>query len=115
MRLRSYVPLLGEGLEKATGVCPNEFFAPAEVKSPLLSKKLNSTPKLAVKTVYEYDLKTVPGGEYLVVSQYNTGVESIHETSLDSGLYDLMGRPSDGTGRIEIRKKDGKSRVVVNK
>ena len=115
VRLRSYVPLLGEGLEKATGVCPNEFFAPAEVKSPLLSKKLNSTPKLAVKTVYEYDLKTVPGGEYLVVSQYNTGVESIHETSLDSGLYDLMGRPSDGTGRIEIRKKDGKSRVVVNK
>lgn len=115
VRLRSYVPLLGEGLEKATGVCPNEFFAPAEVKSPLLSKKLNSAPKLAVKTVYEYDLKTVPGGEYLVVSQYNTGVESIHETSSDSGRYDLMGRPSDGTGRIEIRKKDGKSRVVVNK
>ncbi|MBR3456263.1 MAG: prolyl oligopeptidase family serine peptidase, partial [Bacteroidaceae bacterium] len=66
LRLRSYVELKGEGLREAEGECPNPLFAPAQIKEPLLSSSLTSTPQLDVNTVYEYDLTTVAGGEYHV-------------------------------------------------
>ena len=66
LRLRSYVELKGEGLSKAEGECPNPLFAPAQIKEPLLSSSLTSTPQLEVNTVYEYDLTTVADGEYHV-------------------------------------------------
>jgi alpha-L-fucosidase 2 len=66
LRLRSYVELEGEGLREAEGECPNPLFAPAQIKEPLLSSSLTSTPQLEVNTVYEYDLTTVAGGEYHV-------------------------------------------------
>ena len=61
LRVRSYVELEGKGLQPAQGDCPNELFAPAQIKEPLLSQSLTSKPQLTVKKVYEYDLQTVPG------------------------------------------------------
>ena len=66
LRVRSYVELEGKGLQPAQGDCPNELFAPAQIKEPLLSKSLTSKPQLTVKKVYEYDIQTVPGQSYEV-------------------------------------------------
>ena len=69
LRVRSYVELEGKGLQPAQGDCPNELFAPAQIKEPLLSKSLTSKPQLTVKKVYEYDIQTVPGQSYEVKSK----------------------------------------------
>ena len=61
LRVRSYVELEGKGLQPAQGDCPNELFAPAQIKEPLLSNSLTSKPQLTVEKVYEYDIQTVPG------------------------------------------------------
>lgn len=61
LRLRSYLPLTGEGLKEATGECPNPLMAPASVKQPLQSKKLKELQLLPVPQVYEYDIDTNPG------------------------------------------------------
>lgn len=64
LRIRSYVPLKGKGLRKASGACPNDLFAPAEVKSPLYSPELGAKPQADVPEVYEYDVDTRPGKSY---------------------------------------------------
>ena len=61
LRLRSYLPLTGEGLKEAVGECPNPLMAPASVKQPLQSKKLKELQLLPVPQVYEYDIDTKPG------------------------------------------------------
>ncbi|MBR0166469.1 MAG: glycoside hydrolase N-terminal domain-containing protein [Prevotella sp.] len=61
LRLRSYVPLTGEGLKEATGNCPNPLYAPAAIQQPLKSKELKKFALLPVPTVYEYDIETMPG------------------------------------------------------
>ena len=68
LRLRSYVPLKGKGLQPASGECPNPLFAGADVKTPLLSAELSSKPAANIKTVYEYDLETTAGAEYKITS-----------------------------------------------
>ena len=64
LRLRSYVPLKGEGLRKAGGACPNALYAPVEIKQPLVSPELESPQWPILKTVYEYDIDTRPGETY---------------------------------------------------
>ena len=116
LRLRSYVPLVGDGLVAASGSCPNELYAPADVKSPLVSKKHVSAPKATVAKVYEYDVLTLPGVEYTVENQNSTGVKDVRCVDGDGGAsYDLLGRPSDGKNVLEIKKNKGEMRVVVNK
>ena len=66
LRLRSYVPLKGEGLRKAEGACPNALYAPSVVKRPLVSPELESPEWPILKTVYEYDIDTRPGQTYTV-------------------------------------------------
>ena len=61
LRLRSYVPLQGKGIQPATGDCPNPLLRPVTVKQPLISKELSSFEKIPVKQVYEYDVETQPG------------------------------------------------------
>ena len=61
LRLRSYVPLSGEGLKEAAGDCPNPLLTPAAIKQPLQSKELKQFTLLPVPTVYEYDIETQPG------------------------------------------------------
>ena len=64
LRLRSYVPLKGKGLRKASGACPNEMLAPADIKEPLFSSELKDRPQVSVPEVYEYDVQTRPGKTY---------------------------------------------------
>ena len=68
LRLRSYVPLKGKGLKEASGSCPNELFAPADIREPLHSKELSDFKPLPLQKVYEYDLNTVPGKTYRLTS-----------------------------------------------
>ena len=66
VRLRSYVPLTGKGLQPAKGTCPNPLMMPAEVKTPLFSSELTEHPSAEAPKVYEYDLQTKAGKKYVV-------------------------------------------------
>ena len=68
LRLRSYVPLKGKGLKEASGSCPNELFAPADIREPLRSPELSDFKPLPLQKVYEYDLNTIPGKTYKLTS-----------------------------------------------
>lgn len=65
LRIRSYVPLKGEGLQKAVGSCPNPLYAPAAIKEPLISSKINPQHPVLFQT-YEYDIQTEAGKDYCV-------------------------------------------------
>ena len=69
LRLRSYVPLTGNGLKVADGDCPNDLLKPASIKDPLQSKELKDFSPLPVRKVYEYDIETKPGKTYTVKAQ----------------------------------------------
>lgn len=63
LRVRSYVPLTGKNLTKATGVNPNPLFDVALGKQPIVA--LGQEPKQPkLRKTYEYDLITKVGGEY---------------------------------------------------
>lgn len=64
LRIRSYVPLQGEGLKEATGDNPNPLFLKAEIKKPLVSTKIKTPQVPLLYKVYEYDIATVPGKVY---------------------------------------------------
>ncbi|MCH5308743.1 MAG: glycoside hydrolase family 95 protein [Prevotella sp.] len=64
LRLRSYVPLKGEGLKPATGECPNALLSSADIREPLKSAELTSFDLLPVRKVYEYDVETRAGEIY---------------------------------------------------
>ena len=67
LRLRSYVPLKGKGLQEASGDCPNPLLEGAQIKEPLKSTELKGEMKLIpLKKVYEYDLQTQAGQTYTV-------------------------------------------------
>ena len=61
LRLRSYVPLKGEGLNTAEGACPNPLLAPAQISQPLKSQELNDFQLLPLRQIYEYDVEMRPG------------------------------------------------------
>ena len=65
LRLRSYVPLRGVGLKEAKGKNPNEYYMQAEIKEPLVTKEINPQYPALYK-VYEYDLMTEQGQDYIV-------------------------------------------------
>lgn len=65
LRLRSYVPLKGEGLKPASGINPNPLFRQAAIKEPLVSKEINPQYPV-IPRVYEYDLATEAGKDYVV-------------------------------------------------
>ena len=94
IRLRSYVQLEGEGLVPASGPCPNPLFAPATVKDPLVSKSIGTAPKASVKKVYEYDLQTEAGKDYLI-GLIGTGIEEQMvngKSSNSKSIYNLQGQ-----------------------
>ena len=67
IRLRSYVPLTGKGLQASTGSCPNPLLQGARIKEPLKSPELRDEMSLIpLKKVYEYDLQTKPGCTYKI-------------------------------------------------
>ena len=69
LRLRSYVPLRGDGLFTATGECDNDLLKPAVIREPLKSEELTEFKQIPIKKVYEYDIMTVPGKIYKVYYQ----------------------------------------------
>ena len=69
LRLRSYVPLRGEGLFTATGECDNDLLKPAVIREPLKSEELTEFKQIPIRKVYEYDIMTVPGRIYKVYHQ----------------------------------------------
>lgn len=67
LRIRSYVPLEGEGLKPAEGPCPNMLYAPAVLTSgPVVSKELQSPQQPVLYRTYEYDIQTEAGKVYEV-------------------------------------------------
>ena len=65
IRIRSYVPLSGDGLTVAKGNCPNELLFSTPIEDAVVSTETkNCYPEL--KRVYEYDLSTVKGETYLL-------------------------------------------------
>lgn len=66
LRIRSYVPLKGKGLQAAQGECPNTLLAPANIKTPLKSEELKDFQTIPLQKVYEYDIVTQPGKTYQV-------------------------------------------------
>ena len=68
LRLRSYVPLKGDGLKLAEGECPNLLLASANIKQPLKSAELDTFDLLPVRKVYEYDIETKAEQTYIFTS-----------------------------------------------
>ena len=96
LRLRSYVPLEGDGLTEAKGECPNPLYAPADIKTPLLAKSLTTAPKLTVKKVYEYDLTTEAGKDYQV-ARVGSDINSVDSGQLTvDSWYTLSGVKLEG-------------------
>ena len=117
LRLRSYVPLEGEGLTEAKGDCPNPLYAPAEIKTPLLAKSLTAAPKLTVKTVYEYDITTEAGKDYQVapVGSAIKAPQSSIPTSSNVSSYDLNGRPATSAKGIYLERKNKNGQATYRK
>lgn len=63
LRLRSYIPLKGDGLKEATGSNSNPIFMTAKIKEPLVSKEISPQYPILYR-VYEYDLQTTAGQDY---------------------------------------------------
>lgn len=66
LRIRSYWPLTGNGVREASGDCPNSLFAPAVVKTPIVHKVIEKGVEPTVPQVFEYDIETVAGGDYVL-------------------------------------------------
>lgn len=65
LRIRSYIPLKGDGLKKSCGANDNGLYKTARIKSPLISDKI--TPQFPIlNQIYEYDIMTSPGDTVLV-------------------------------------------------
>ena len=69
LRLRSYIPLKGKGLQQAKGACGNVLLQAPEIRKPLISAELKDFRLLPVKTVYEYDVETKPGKTYTFTAE----------------------------------------------
>lgn len=65
LRLRSYWPLEGKGLEEAKGDNSNKFYSLPDIEQPLISEEAN-LKQVEIQKVYEYDLKTNEGVEYTI-------------------------------------------------
>ena len=65
LRLRSYVPLKGNGLKAAKGDCPNPLLAPTDIREPIKSAALLNFQLLPIRKVYEYDVNTQAGKTYV--------------------------------------------------
>lgn len=63
LRIRSYVPLKGAGLQVAKGENPNPLFNKPQIKEPLISSHIKPQWPILYE-VYEYDLMTEAGKTY---------------------------------------------------
>ncbi|HEY6899263.1 MAG TPA: glycoside hydrolase family 95 protein, partial [Puia sp.] len=68
LRLRSPNELKAEGLKKARGANPNDFFRVEATPSPVVSGKANLA-KPQLKETFLYDIPTVTGKEYILMGR----------------------------------------------
>ncbi|NVK55506.1 MAG: glycoside hydrolase family 95 protein [Alteromonadaceae bacterium] len=68
VRLRSYVPLSGTGLHKASGDNPNPLLQTPVIKAPVIHTQ-SRPPMTELQQVYTYDLKTLPGKRYALMAR----------------------------------------------
>ncbi len=66
LRLRSYIPLQGKQLRPAKGVCPNPLMQSAAIKASMKSQELRDFETLPIRQVFEYDIDTQAGKQYVV-------------------------------------------------
>ncbi|MBK5722529.1 glycoside hydrolase family 95 protein [Dysgonomonas sp. Marseille-P4677] len=64
LRLRSYVPLNGEGLKEVKDNNPNPLFNRPNIKEPLVSKEISNKQFPILNQIYEYDVDTEAGKTY---------------------------------------------------
>lgn len=65
LRIRSYVPLEGRGLQEAVGANSNVLLENGDIKEPLLASGLKAQYPMLYQ-IYEYDIPTTVGGKYEV-------------------------------------------------
>ncbi|MDE6023143.1 MAG: glycoside hydrolase family 95 protein, partial [Muribaculaceae bacterium] len=65
LRLRSYVPLEGDGLIIAEGECSNILLSPVDMADATVSDETEREYPMLLR-IYEYDLDTTPGQSYTV-------------------------------------------------
>ena len=65
LRIRSYVPLQGDGLKEAKGENPNPLMKRGAIKEPLVASGLRAQYPILYK-IYEYDIQTQPGEKYIL-------------------------------------------------
>jgi len=65
LRIRSYVPLMGDGLREAEGECGNPLLRNVKVKATEGSPETMVRYPVVLRT-YEYDMETLPGKVYKV-------------------------------------------------
>lgn len=65
LRIRSYVPLMGDGLREAEGECGNPLLRNVKVKATEVSPETMVRYPVVLRT-YEYDMETLPGKVYKV-------------------------------------------------
>lgn len=66
-RIRSYVPLEGNGLKVAEGENPNPLFPSVEIETPIINPDAELL-ELDLKNVYTYDLETEMGEVYIITA-----------------------------------------------
>ncbi|WP_400263186.1 glycoside hydrolase family 95-like protein [Sphingobacterium sp. SG20118] len=66
LRLRSYWPLKGKGLKKATGENSNSLLNPVAGKEALVSAQATLQGN-HLRPIFEYDIATQRGGKYVFV------------------------------------------------
>ena len=66
LRIRSYIPLKGEGLRMARGENDNPFYLRPTIKKPLVSAELKYPQMPILPQVYEYDIDTQAGADYII-------------------------------------------------
>jgi alpha-L-fucosidase 2 len=64
-RIRSYVPLKGEGLKEAKGINPNPFYAVSTTPAPL-NHSAKPLPPMNLKKVFEYDVVSQKGQTIII-------------------------------------------------
>lgn len=63
LRIRSYVPLKGNGIKQAEGENKNPFFKLADTRQAIISDEASFDGN-TLKTIYEYDIMTEVGKDY---------------------------------------------------
>lgn len=101
VRIRSYVPLEGEGLYPAEGANPNPYMESARIKTPLMAEGLQPQhPELY--RVYEYDLVTKPGQSYAITRGEASKPRKRYDSYkglIMAGYQGWFNAPGDGANR----------------